>query len=287
MDIQPIAHIHTPFPTKFGVPRQPELVASAVSRLVFEPAFRDPDAVRGLEGFDYVWLVWAFSRNLAGGMGCVKAPAADGGDDVAAPCVDNQDAGTETDRPAPSWRPTVRPPRLGGTRRVGVFATRSSYRPNGLAISSLQLLRVDLACPEAPVLELAGADMVDGTPVFDVKPYLPYADAHPQARSGWAGEAPWPAVAQVDIPPDLEGRIPVPLRAPMREVLAQDPRPAYTRSSESCEGRVFWVPLENVVCRFTVGADQVLRVVDVEILGPADMQTLRQTGTVPRFEPRD
>ena len=241
MQIDPIAHIETSYPTKFGVPRQPGLVDALHARLVFEPAYRNPDAVRGLMGFDYVWLIWAFSHNESAG-----------------------------------WSPTVRPPILGGTRRMGVFATRSSFRPNNLGLSSVRLVDVRFDEKDGPVLVVAGADMVDGTPVFDIKPYIPSSDAHPSAAVGWKEAVEWPEL-EVSIPRDLLERVPSALREGLLQVLRQDPRPAYTREGQ--EGRLFWVPLGNLAVRFTVG-EGTLSVVDIVELDDARMRRLRETGTV-------
>ena len=145
-----IARIHTDFPEKFGVPRQSGLVDELRAQIVFEPPYRNPDAVRGLEGFSHIWLIWQFDRALRD-----------------------------------TWSPTVRPPRLGGNRRMGVFATRSPFRPNAIGLSSVRLERVEAETPRGPVLHVRGADLVDGTPIFDIKPYLPYADSHPDARGGY------------------------------------------------------------------------------------------------------
>lgn len=145
-----IARIHTDFPEKFGVPRQSGLVDELRAQIVFEPPYRNPDAVRGLEGFSHIWLIWQFDRALRD-----------------------------------TWSPTVRPPRLGGNRRMGVFATRSPFRPNAIGLSSVRLERVEAETPRGPVLHVRGADLVDGTPIFDIKPYLPYADSHPDARGGF------------------------------------------------------------------------------------------------------
>lgn len=245
--LEPVAHVRTPYPTKFGVPRQPGLVDALEATVEFEPAFRNPDALRGLEGFGYVWLVWSFNHNLRGG----------------------------------AWSPTVRPPILGGTQRLGVFATRSSFRPNGLGLSSVRLLGVEADARYAdgargPLLRVGGADMVDGTPVFDIKPYLPSSDAHPDAAVGWKGQAVWGEL-RVEIPPDQLEKVPPRLREGLRQVLAQDPRPAYTRAGQ--EGRAFWVPLENLAVWFRVAGDE-LRVVRVDVLDEAHMERLRATGTV-------
>ncbi len=248
MDIQPIAHIRSSYPTKFGVPRQPGLAPTLLATVAFERAFSNPDAVRGLDGFDYVWLIWAFSHNL------------------------------DADR---RWSPTVRPPRLGGTRRLGVFATRSSFRPNDLALSCVRLVRVDASDPARVSLVVSGADLVDGTPIYDVKPYLPYADAHAEARGGWTDETAWPKLLEVEMPADLLDRVPARLRDGLMDVLRQDPRPAYTRTGR--EGRAFWVPLENVVTWFVV-RDGRLRVVDVRTLSDDEYRELRRTGTVRAFD---
>ena len=152
--LTPIAHIETDFPTKFGVPRQSGLVKGLKGRIVFEPDFREPEALRGLEGFSHIWLLWDFSEA----------------------------------RKTFSFRPTVRPPRLGGNRRVGVFATRSPFRPNNIGLSSVRILSIDLHTPDGPVIEVEGADLMNGTPIFDIKPYLPFTDCHPDARGGFAEE---------------------------------------------------------------------------------------------------
>ena len=181
-----IAHIETPFRDKFGVPRQAGLV-ECEARVVFEPDYRVAEAVRGLEEFDYLWLIWRF--HLA------KREA---------------------------WSPTVRPPRLGGNKRVGVFATRSPFRPNPIGLSCVRLLRIEAG----PVLVVQGADLVDGTPILDIKPYLPYADSHPEARSGFATGAPAAALRVAD-PDKRLAVLPEELRAALCQSLAQDPRPHY------------------------------------------------------------
>ena len=201
-EIVPIAHIRSPFRSKFGIPRQSNIVDSVTSVLVFEPEYRNLDAVRGLEEFDYIWLIWQFSENA--------------------------------DHP---WSPTVRPPRLGGNSRMGVFATRSPFRPNSLALSSVRLLSVDTTSPEAPLLLLSGADLLDGTPVIDVKPYIPYTDAHPDARSGFAPDA--PDVNPVVCPDNLLFKLPENLRQPLIDILSLDPRPSY--HSESFSGYLHYV----------------------------------------------
>ncbi len=185
-----IAHIETPFKEKFGVPRQAGLV-DYEARIVFQPQYRVAEAVRGLEEFDYLWLIWQF--HLA---------------------------------EREEWSPTVRPPRLGGNRRVGVFATRSPFRPNPIGLSSVRLLRVD----SGPVLVVSGADLVDGTPILDIKPYITYADSHPDAHSGFATQA--PLTLQVNIPQALQRRLPISILQPLRDAIALDPRPHYQQDHD-------------------------------------------------------
>lgn len=186
-----IAHIETPFREKFGVPRQAGLV-DYEARVVFEPEYRVQEAVRGLEEFDYIWLIWKFhlaERN--------------------------------------EWSPTVRPPRLGGNVRMGVFATRSPFRPNPIGLSSVKLLRIE----PGPVLVVSGADLVDGTPIYDIKPYIPYADSHPEARSGFAQEAPRVEL-QVEDEERLLDRLPIREHEALTATLRQDPRPHYQNDPE-------------------------------------------------------
>ena len=213
-----IAHIETPFKEKFGVPRQAGLV-DYEARVVFEPEYRVAEAVRGLEEFEYIWLIWQF--HLA-----------------------------ERDE----WSPTVRPPRLGGNKRVGVFATRSPFRPNAIGLSSVRLLRVE----PGPVLVVSGADLVDGTPIFDIKPYIAYADAHPDARSGFAQEAPRPLLQVVD-DHGLLLQLPEAHRQALEECLAHDPRPHYQHDAD----RVYVMPFDRWEVRFCVNDDS------VEVLGLA------------------
>ena len=202
LELKQIAHIESPFGEKFGVPRQAGLVEVAC-RVVFEPPFRVAEAVRGLEGFDYVWLLWGFHLNR----------------------VDK-------------FSPTVRPPRLGGNKRVGVFASRSPYRPNPVGLSSVKLLDVSLEEGLGPVLTVAGADLVDGTPIFDIKPYIAYADSHEGARSGFAAEAPGAMLAVSDPDGWLTGMAEDEAAA-LSRVLAQDPRPHYQDDSGRTYGMTF------------------------------------------------
>ena len=198
-----IARIRSDFPTKFGIPRQSGLVDELEARIVFEPEYRNADALRGLEGFSHLWLIWEFSQ-----------------------------ARRE------SWSPTVRPPRLGGNQRLGVFATRSPFRPNPVGLSCVRLTGVDWNTPDGPVIRVAGADLMDGTPIFDIKPYLPYADCKPEALGGFAS-APKEATLTVDIPAGLLERIPEDKRSALTGVLAQDPRPSYQDDPQRVYGMAF------------------------------------------------
>ena len=202
-----IAHIETDFSEKFGIPRQSGLVEELRARIMFEPEFRSPDAVRGLDGYDYIWLVWQFSTVVQAG----------------------QD-GT-------NWRPTVRPPRLGGNTRLGVFATRSPFRPNAIGLSCVKLEGVRHEDGLGDVLIVSGADLMDGTPIYDIKPYLPYADAHPEALGGFA---PLPKeTIEVKSPPELLQKLPEGQREALLGVLAQDPRPQYQNDPERVYGMSF------------------------------------------------
>ncbi len=196
MEIKPIAYFRSPFPGKFGVPRQAGLAPAVKGSIVFESEFRNPDALRGLEGFDYIWLIWEFSANLISGP----------------------------------FQATVRPPRLGGNARVGVFASRSPFRPNPLGLSSVRLESIDFEAkdsdgrPIGPVINVLGADLMDGTPIYDIKPYIEYADSHPGARSGFVDTTTWEPL-QVEFPSGAEETIPD--LGTLREVLSLDPRPSY------------------------------------------------------------
>lgn len=220
--LEVIARIETPFREKFGVPRQSG-IADCPGRIVFEPAFRDPDAVRGLEGFSHIWLIWQFDRALRQG-----------------------------------WSPTVRPPRLGGNARMGVFATRSPFRPNGLGLSAVELERVEPDGPEGPVLYVRGADMVSGTPIFDIKPYLAYADSYPDAAGGFTGGDAGETLT-VDFPPELLAQFDGGQRHGLIGALAADPRPRYQDDPD----RVYGMAYGGKNVRFTV-RDGVLTVVGVE-----------------------
>lgn len=203
MDIQPVAHFRSPFPTKFGIPKQSGLAESLHGRIVFTPEYRNPDYIRGMEGFDYLWLIWEFSAN-------------------------RHAAGS----------PVVRPPRLGGNEKMGVFATRSPFRPNRLGLSSVRIDRVELSSPEGPVIHVLGADLMDGTPIYDIKPYVTYADCHEGARSGFVDRHEWTRL-QVVIPSDIAIRLSQGERTALAQVLEQDPRPQYHADGEKTYGMRF------------------------------------------------
>lgn len=189
--VTPIATIRTGFPTKFGIPRQSGLVPELRGTIVFNPEFRNADALRGLEGFSHIWLIWQFSEAVR-----------------------------------EDWSPTVRPPRLGGNTRLGVFATRSPFRPNPIGLSCVRLESIELSSPDGPLLHVSGADLMDGTPIYDIKPYIPYTDCQPQATAGFTGTVSMHRL-NVVIPPELTSKInPQTLNA-LRGILAQDPRPRY------------------------------------------------------------
>ena len=222
MSMHIIARIRTDFPAKFGIPRQSGLVDELVGRVVFEEPYRVPEALRGLEGFSHIWLIWQFSEALR-----------------------------------EDWSPTVRPPRLGGNTRMGVFATRSPFRPNGLGLSCVRLLAVEKDEKLGPVLRVAGADLMDGTPIFDIKPYLPYADCRPEALGGFAPDA--GAKLAVAFAPGVEEKIPEPKRAALRGVLANDPRPRYQHDA----ARVYKLLFAGQEISFTVEGET-LRVIGAE-----------------------
>ena len=200
--VKVIARIRSDFPEKFGIPRQSGLVPELRAKVVFEPEFCSADALRGIEGFSHLWLIWQFSAAVRD-----------------------------------TWSPTVRPPRLGGNERVGVFATRSPFRPNAIGLSCVKLEGVRHEDGLGDVLIVSGADLMDGTPIYDVKPYLPYADAHPEALGGFA-PSPKETIA-VDCPPELLAKLPEGRREALRGVLAQDPRPQYQHDSERVYGMSF------------------------------------------------
>ena len=207
-----IARIQSDFADKFGIPRQSGLVEELEALVVFEPEYRNPDALRGLEGFSHIWLIWQFSRAVR-----------------------------ET------WSPTVRPPRLGGNTRMGVFATRSPFRPNAIGLSSVRLLGVEQHPELGPVLRVAGADLMNGTPIFDIKPYLPYTDCHPEATGGFAGPDGGKTL-EVDFPAPLLALVPQEKQAALLGILAHDPRPSYQKDGE----RVYGLDFAGLNVKFSV-----------------------------------
>ena len=210
-----IARIRSDFPTKFGIPRQSGLVDELRATVVFEPEYRNPDALRGLEGFSHIWLIWQFSQAVRD-----------------------------------TWSPTVRPPRLGGNARMGVFATRSPFRPNPVGLSCVRLAGIEKDPELGPVLVVAGADLMDSTPILDIKPYVPYADCHPEASGGFTGATGGDTLA-VDFPAALLERVPADRRAALTGILARDPRPSYQHDPE----RVYGLDFAGVNVRFTVEGD--------------------------------
>ena len=207
-----IGYIHTDFPTKFGVPRQSGLVEELKATITFEPEYRNPEAFRGLEEFSHIWLLWKFSKSEK-----------------------------------KNWSATVKPPRLGGKKRMGVFATRSPYRPNDIGLSSVKLEKIEFDEKMGPVLTVAGADLMDGTPIYDIKPYIAYADSHPEASEGFAGTVKEKELA-VEFPEELLRIYPEEKRKAIVAVLKQDPRPAY----DTDETRVYGVEFAGFDVRFTV-----------------------------------
>ena len=222
INIQVIARMHSDFATKFGIPRQSGLVEELKSTIVFEPEFRNPDALRGIEDFSHLWIIWQFSEAVRTG-----------------------------------WSPTVRPPRLGGNTRIGVFATRSPFRPNNLGLSSVKLLGVEHTDKFGTVLHVGGADLMDGTPIFDVKPYIAYGDSHPEARGGFTDTA-GDFLLQVEFPRELLEKLPEDKREAAIGVLSHDPRPSYQRKPD----RVYGLTFAGFDLRFQVREDT-LTVVDV------------------------
>lgn len=221
-EIKTIARLHCDLPDKFGLPRQSGIVEALEGRIVFEPEYRNPDALRGIEGFSHLWLIWQFSEAVRGG-----------------------------------FSPTVRPPRLGGNTRMGVFATRSPFRPNALGLSCVRLLAVESDPELGPVLRVGGADLMDGTPIYDIKPYLPYADCKTGARAGFAPDP--GTTLTVVFAPGTEEKIPAEKREALRGVLANDPRPRYQNDPE----RVYGLSFAGRNVKFRV-ADQVLTVEEIE-----------------------
>ena len=222
-EIHPIAHFRSPFSSKFGIPKQSGLVKNVRGQIVFEPAYRSKDALRGIDEFDYLWLIWHFSAN----------------------------------KHAPNSL-VVRPPLLGGNTKMGVFATRSPFRPNGLGLSSVQLERIEWETNEGPVIHVLGADLMDGTPIFDIKPYIAYADCHVGARSGFVDRTSITRL-EVHIPERFQSIFPPEILQTLYEVLALDPRPHYQDDPH----KVYGMPFMGRDVRFTVCYEGLLLVVDV------------------------
>lgn len=220
--IQVIARMQSDFPTKFGIPRQSGLVDSLRSTIIFEPEFRNPDALRGIAEYSHLWLIWQFSEAVR-----------------------------------KDWSPTVRPPRLGGNTRMGVFATRSPFRPNSLGLSSVKIIGLEETAEYGTVIHVAGADLMDGTPIFDIKPYIPYSDCHPDATGGFTDTAD-DFVLKVEFPADLLQRIPEGKRQALIGVLSHDPRPSYQKDPE----RIYGLSFAGFDIRFTV-KDEILTVCEV------------------------
>lgn len=217
-----IARIHTEFPTKFGIPRQSGLIEELKAEIVFEPDYRNPDALRGIEEFSHIWLLWEFSEAVRD-----------------------------------TWSPTVRPPRLGGNRRIGVFATRSPFRPNAIGLSSVRLDSVELHTERGPVLHVSGADLMDGTPILDIKPYLAFADSHPEASGGFTDRTKEYGLT-VEIPEETEQIVEAGKRKALRAVLAHDPRPSYQDDPD----RIYGMQFSGYEVKFSV-SEQVLHVVSI------------------------
>ena len=219
MELQPVAHFRSPFTSKFGIPKQSGLVEELRGEIVFEPAFRNADYLRGIEEFDYLWLIWEFSAN-----------------------------------PHKAVSPVVRPPVLGGNERVGVFATRSPFRPNPLGLSSVKIESVEWESARGPIIHVLGADLMDGTPIFDIKPYIVYADSHADARSGFVDKRQWPKL-QVVLPDELNELFSDEQLKALRHTLELDPRPHYQNDPQ----KVYGMPFEGRDIHFRV-SDGVLTV---------------------------
>lgn len=217
MEIRPVAHFRSPLKTKFGIPKQSGLAHSLKGSIVFEPEWRTPDAIRGIDGFSYLWLIWGFSANK------------------------HEAAGT-----------TVRPPVLGGNTRMGIWATRSPFRPNNLGLSSVKIEHIDWSDNDGPVIHVSGADLMDGTPIYDVKPYVPYADAHPDARSGFTGADKIKRL-EVSIPVEVMNDMGEEQCEALTEVLSLDPRPQYHKDGS----RIYGMEFEDRDIRFKVDGDTV------------------------------
>lgn len=221
-EIEPVAHIRTDFPSKFGIPRQSGVVPTLCGQIVFCPKYRNADALRGLEGFSHLWLIWQFSANRQSG-----------------------------------WQPMVRPPRLGGNRQVGVFASRSPFRPNSLGLSAVEIERIELETPQGPVIHVLGADLMDGTPIFDIKPYVAYADSISQARSGFVDDVEFSHL-DVVLPDSFRQKLGNNLADTLVSVLQNDPRPPVQAGAD----KTFGMPFAGYDVRFRVDG-QTLTVVDL------------------------
>ena len=221
--IQMIARMKSDFPTKFGIPRQSGLVRELHSTIIFEPEYRNPDALRGIEDYSHLWIIWQFSESVR-----------------------------------QNWSATVRPPRLGGNIRMGVFATRSPFRPNALGLSCVRLIGTEHTAEHGTVIHVAGADLMDGTPIFDIKPYIPYGDCHPDATGGFTDTA-GDFLLKVEFPEDLLTKLPEEKRSAAIGVLSHDPRPSYQRKA----GRVYGLTFAGFDIRFTV-EDDILTVCEVK-----------------------
>ena len=220
MELKPIAHIETDFPTKFGVPRQSGLVKGLKGRIVFEKEYRDAEALRGLEGFSHIWLLWDFS---------------------------------EARREGSKWQPTVRPPRLGGNRRMGVFATRSPFRPNNIGLSSVRIIGIDLHTSDGPVIEVEGADLMDGTPIFDIKPYLPFTDSHPDALAGFTEVTSTNQFSTIHFSEELMSAFDEEHIEALREIFLSDPRPHYHDDAE----RIYAMEFAGKEVKFCMDKDSI------------------------------
>ncbi len=220
--IRPIAHVRTDFKEKFGIPRQSNRVKGAVGKIIFEPKYRTPDAIRGLEGFNYIWLVFDFSLSHKN-----------------------------------EWSPTVRPPRLGGNTKMGVFATRSPFRPNPIGLSSVKIEKIEITSENGPEITVSGVDLLDGTPIFDIKPYLPFSDCHTDAIGGFSEEYSSHKL-KVDFPERLKNNLDCDVDT-LINCLAEDPRPSYVTD----DGRIYGMRYANYNVRFTVKTDT-LTVIEIE-----------------------
>ncbi len=225
LEFRIIARIRSDFPEKFGIPRQSGLLGQLKSTIVFEPEFRNADALRGMDGFSHLWLLWIFSENIRD-----------------------------------TWSPTVRPPRLGGNKRLGVFATRSSFRPNPIAMSCVKIEEINLSTPDGPQIVVSGADLMDGTPIVDIKPYLPYSDSKPDASGGFA-ESVRHETLEVEISSEILEKFPEDKRESLLEILKEDPRPHYQNNPD----RLYGLSFADHEIKFKV-CDSTLRVISIKRL---------------------